>query len=490
MITLCQATLRDPPRDVAVPEYDRSALVPGVVHVGLGNFHRGHQAAYLDALMRRGLGAAWGVCGVGVTPSGGRRESLRKQDFLYTLTTKAADGARTSTVLGPLIGYLKASDDPQAVVNRIASPTTQIVSLTITEGGYFVDQVSGDFLSDAPAIRADLTAPKPDATIFGLVTQAMRHRMADGSGGLTIMSCDNIESNGEVARRAFLGFAQLHDPEVADWMSDHVTFPNSMVDRVVPTTSPADLAHLEAAHGYRDRWPLTAEPFSQWVLEDTFAGPRPALEEVGVDLVPDVEPYEIMKLRLANGTHQALCFFGYLLGYTYVHEAIADPDIRRLLYRYVDDEAVPTLRPIPGVDPNAFGRKVIERFSNPQLQDTLSRICAETSDRIPKFLLPVAFSRLAAGGRAPICAAVVAAWARYADGTDQRGGVIDVQDPRRDAIMEAARAARAQPTAFLADASLFGDLAKRPGFAHDFAAALELLYREGARATLQTVLDG
>lgn len=388
-------------------------------------------------------------------------------------------------MIGSLNGYRYAPDAPAGLVAKIADPAIRVVSLTITEGGYGIDPATGEFTAESDDIQADLRADTPNQTAFGIVLQAMRLRRARGDGALTIMSCDNIQHNGSVARAAFLGFAERKDPGLARWMREHIAFPSSMVDRVTPGTLDADRAYLERAYGYWDRSPVTCEPFCQWVLEDTFAAGRPPLEDAGVDIVTDVEPYELMKLRLANGTHQALCYFGYLLGHRYVHEAINDPDIQALVLRYIDEEAVPTLRPIRGVDPRAYGRAVIKRFGNPEIQDPLTRICADTSDRIPKFLLPVVTAQLELGGPVQQCATVVASWARYAEGVDEQGRPIDVVDPRRDTLMAAARQQQSKPTAFIGDSSVFGDLAKSPRFARDYADALERIRLKGARVALR-----
>jgi len=484
MQELSNATLASLPAEVAVPRYDRGALRSGIVHIGVGHFHRAHQAMYLDALMRQGTAMNWAIRGAGVRPGDARiSAALVAQDYLYTLTVKEPDGSRHSQVIGSLNGYRYAAGDPAALVAQIADPAIRIVSLTITEGGYGIDPATGGFTPESATIQADLRDETPNRTAFGVVLQAMRLRRSRGDGGLTIMSCDNVEHNGRVASEAFLGFAELKDPGLARWMRRNLTFPSSMVDRVTPGTVDADRGYLEQAYGYRDRWPMTCEPFHQWVLEDTFVAGRPPLEDAGVELVTDVEPYELMKLRLANGTHQALGYFGSLLGHQYVHEAIADPDIQALLARYID-EAVPTLRAIAGVDPHAYGRTIISRFGNPEIRDPLTRICANTSERIPKFLLPVVTAQLAAGGEVRQCAAVVASWARYAEGVDEQGRPIDVVDPRRDTLVAAARKQGANPTAFLEDRSVFGDLAQRAPFARAYLDALELIRAKGVRVAL------
>lgn len=486
MMNLSNAVLGSLPASVAVPAYDRTALVPGIVHLGMGHFHRAHQALYLDDLLAKGLGQGWAVLGAGVRPEEFRmRDALVAQDGLYTLTEKHANGAWTNRVVGSIAGYLWAPDDPELVVRRIADPTTRIVGLTITEGGYEIDQVTGAFAPHSAAVLEDLRSERGALSAFGVVVSAMRLRREQGLPGLTIMSCDNVQENGRIAETAFLGFAERVDPKTAEWMRREVTFPNSMVDRVTPGTVDEDRDYLARELGLRDRWPVTSEPFRQWVLEDRFAVGRPPFEEVGVDVVTDVEPYELAKLRLANGTHQALCYIGFLLGHHYVHEAITDPRIRSMLLRYIDDEAVPTLKPIAGLDLNAYGRTVVERFSNPEIRDPLSRICAETSDRIPKFVLPVVHRQLETGGSTRVCATVVAAWARYALGTDEQGRPIDVVDPRREALRAAAEAESAEPGAFLADRTLFGDLISSETFRTEVHEAFERFRTVGAA----TVLD-
>ncbi len=483
---LRDATLPDLPDGVRAPGYDRSALRAGIVHVGVGHFHRAHHALYLDDLFTAGLAHDWAVSGLGVMPGDGAlRDALGQQDWLYTLTEKTADGQWDSRVIGAIRGYDYAPADPERAVERLADPATRIVSLTITEGGYDVDNLTGEFVGSSTTVQADLAADRPLSTVFGLVLEAMRRRRAEGLGGLTVMSCDNVQGNGHVASAAFLGFARMKDPAMAAWMEDHLSFPNSMVDRVTPRTVDADRQYLRETYGLVDRWPVTSEPFRQWVIEDRFVAGRPPYEEAGVEIVADVVPYELMKLRLANGTHQALCYFGHLLGYEYVHEAITDPDVRAMLLRYLDEEAVPTLEPITGVDFTAYGRTVLERFGNPQIRDSLTRICEDTSDRIPKFLLPGVFDQLQDGGPVEVCAAVVASWARYAEGVDEKGQPIDVRDPQRDELMRRAQKQRTDPLAFLRNRAIFGDLAERPQFVEPYLRALATFRTGGARAVLR-----
>nr|BFF21382.1 hypothetical protein GCM10025730_49030 [Promicromonospora thailandica] len=361
------------------------------------------------------------------------------------------------------------------------------MSLTITEGGYNFDQVTGEFDVTAPAVVADARPGAVPTTVFGYVVEALARRRARGVPPFTVMSCDNVQGNGAKARAVFAAFAALRDPELGAWVHNAVAFPNSMVDRITPVTTDADRALVRDRFGVEDRWPVVAEPFFQWVLEDDFPQGRPPLEHAGVQLVADVEPYELMKLRLLNVSHQALAYLGWLSGYRYAHEAVADPLLARFVRDYMD-EATPTLRPVPGVDLGEYKATLVERFGNPEVADTLARLCAETSDRIPKWLVPLVRERLRAGGGVTRSAAIVASWARYAEGTDEQGEPIAVVDRLADVLVARARSQRdGDPLAFLRDPALFGDLVDEPRFTGPYLDALGSLHRSGAQATLRTL---
>jgi mannitol 2-dehydrogenase len=317
------------------------------------------------------------------------------------------------------------------------------------------------------------------------VIEALARRRTAGVQPFTVMSCDNIPGNGHVAKKMLTSFARLKDPELADWIEREVRFPNSMVDRITPVTTDADRAALAEKFGIDDGWPVVCEPFTQWVLEDDFGAGRPPYEDVGVQLVADVEPYELMKLRLLNASHQALCYLGYLAGYRYAHEVCQDKLFVDFLLGYMDFEGAPTLPPVPGVDLDGYQRKLIERFANPEVRDTLARLCAESSDRIPKWLVPVIREQLAAGREIKRSALVVAAWARYAEGTDEEGEPIEVVDRLRDKLVERAQHNRDDPLLFVSDRDLFGDLVEDERFVQTYTTALSSLYERGARATLE-----
>ena len=372
---------------VTLPTYARAALRRAIVHLGVGGFHRAHQALYLDDLAQRGISLDWGERGVGLLPADRRMaEALGPQDCLYTVVERSAE-RDTARIVGSLGGYLFAPEDRTRVLELLVDPATRIVSLTITEGGYLVDDKTGVFDADDPAVRGDTDLDVPK-TAFGYLCSALARRRAAGTPPFTVLSCDNLQGNGRVARTAVVSFAGLHDEALAAWIDANVAFPNAMVDRITPQTTDADRAMVAQVFGIADAWPVMTEPFRQWVIEDTFAYGRPPLEEVGVQIVPDVHPYETMKLRLLNASHQALAYLGYLAGHRYVHDAAADPALRTLIARMMDEEVTPLLPPVPGVDLVDYKRSLLERFSNPKIKDTLARLAFAGSDRMPKFLLP------------------------------------------------------------------------------------------------------
>ncbi|MGV0157161.1 mannitol dehydrogenase family protein [Rhodococcus sp. GB-02] len=481
-------TVHDFDTSLQVPNYDRSKVTTGIVHFGVGGFHRAHQAMYIDTLLRRGEGFDWGICGVGVMPSDKRmRDALRAQDGLYTLALKHADGTLEGRVIGSIVEYLFAPDDPQAVIEKMASESTKIVSLTITEGGYNISDSTGEFDSSNPDVVHDLEPGTLPRTTFGLICAALALRRDRGLAPFTIMSCDNIEGNGSVARNAFGAFAALKDPELAEWTEKYGAFPNSMVDRITPVTTAEVTAEIAETFGVEDQWPIAAEPFTAWFLEDEFTMGRPPLENAGVNLVPDVRPYELMKLRLLNASHQGIAYFGYLAGYRLVHEACQDELLSGFLLDYMNLEATPTLDPVPGVDLDQYKKTLIERFSNPHVRDTIARLCAESSDRIPKWLLPVIRNQLDAGGSINLSTAIVASWARYAEGSDENGDPINVVDQMADTLVPLAQKQSSDPLAFIGNRQVFGDLVDDRRFVASFRKTLDSLHSVGARKTLEEV---
>lgn len=489
--TLSAVTLSTLHDFIEVPDFDREEIRQGIVHIGVGNFHRAHQALVINRLLQQGGAEDWAICGVAALPSDevlARR--MQGQDGLYTLVEKHADGVWDFSVIGSITQVLFAPDGAEGVLAKLTEPNIRIVSLTITEGGYNMHPDTGEFMLDTPAVAADLQPSAIPRTVFGLITEALARRRSAGLQPFTVMSCDNIQHNGDVAKTMFTAFAEARDPEFADWMREQVSFPNSMVDRITPVTTEQDMANVEEAIGVRDDCPVLCEPFLQWVVEDDFPTGRPSWETAGVHVTNDVAPYEKMKLRLLNVSHQGLAYFAHLMGYVYVHDATRDPLISTFLRLYMDKEATPTLDPVPGVDLESYKAELIERFANPEVQDTVARLAAESSDRIPKWLLPVIRERLAQGGDVRLSAAIVASWARYAEGIDESGQPIAVVDPLRDELIPIAQSQVRNPAAFIENRKLFGDLVDDERFREPYLAALEHLQQDGARDTLEWLLKG
>ncbi len=473
-----------------VPGYDHRAVTPGVVHLGVGAFHRAHQAYYADRLLEMGEDPSWGIAGIGVKPvDAAVRDALVPQGGRYTLVMKDSS-SREARVVGSIVDYRLAPDDVEAAIERLAAPSTRIVSLTVTEGGYYNDPNTGEFMADEPDVAHDVANPSAPRTHFGLIAEALRRRQARDIPAPTLLTCDNIQGNGHVFRTAMLDFARLQDPALADRIAADVVFPNTMVDRITPRTTDANRAEVAAEWGIEDAWPIVSERFVQWVVEDRFPTGRPAWEKVGVQMVDDVFPYELLKLRILNATHQLLAYLGFLAGYTYVDEAASDPLFVELQRRYMHREGFPTLRPVPGTDVPAYGEEIIQRFSNTEIKDTLARLCTESSTYVSTFVLPVLRDNLASGGDIGVQTLLVAAWARYLEGTDEQGQPIEVVERRWEDLHARALAHRADPRAFLAGNAVLGDLADDERFAAAFAAASSAIHAKGARGAITALLAG
>jgi mannitol 2-dehydrogenase len=481
-IPLSAATLdRLDPR-VVVPTYDRSVLGRGILHIGVGSFHRAHQAVYLDDLCARGI-TDWSITGAGVLPGdAAMAEVLGRQDGLYTLVTRDRAGT-TVRVIGSILDYVLAAPDVAPLVERLARPETRIVTLTITEGGYPVDEATG-------AYRPPPTGALPPA--FEAIARALRTRRAGGLGGFTVLSCDNVMHNGAIARAATLGVAAEVEPGLDEWVAANVSFPNSMVDRITPATADADRTFLAEEYGVLDGWPVVAETFIQWVIEDDFPYGRPPFEDVGALFTADVQPYETLKLRLLNAGHSCLAYLAALAGLVYVHEVMADPVFARFLQRFHDEEAGPSLPPVAGIDVEQYKAKVAERFANPEVRDQVARICLDGSSKFPKFLIPTIESQLDRGGQVRLSALALAGWCQYLLGRDEKGGELTLShDPRLDVAREHARASVGAPAAFLRFEQVFGSrLPGDPAFEPAFVAALSSLREAGVRPTLERWLRG
>jgi len=476
-VELATATLGDLDTRVSTPGYDRAALAPGIVHIGVGGFHRAHQAVYLDDLLRAGE-TGWSITGAGVLPADAAMDAaLRSQDCLYTLITRDVHGTDVR-VIGSIVDYVLASPDLAPLVGRLARPETRIASLTITEGGYPVDEASGAFLPP-PADRL------PPA--FVALARGLAARRDAGSGGLTVLSCDNVMGNGATARTATLGVCAMVEPGLEQWVERNVSFPNGMVDRITPQTNDADRDFLLDEYALRDRWPVAAETFIQWVIEDEFACGRPRWEDVGVLLTHDVRPYETLKLRILNAGHSTTTYMAALLGLTFIHEIMADPLLARYLERFHDDEATPSLPPVAGIDVEEYQRVVRERFANPAVRDQVARVCLDGSSKWPKFLIPTIESQLQRGGPVELSALALASWCQYLLGRDDQGRDLTLSaDPRMERARQLARASVAEPAAFLGFDEVFGArLPHDDRFAASFTRALSSLREVGTHRTLE-----
>jgi mannitol 2-dehydrogenase len=393
------------PAGVRTPQYDPAAVTTGIVHIGVGGFHRSHLAVYVDDLLAQGH-LTWGICGIGTLPADRRmHDVLAGQDHLYTVATLVDGDRRDLRVIGSIVDHLLVEDDLQAVLSVMTAPSTRIVSLTITEGGY-AQGADGSFDASDEGIQADAAAPARPRTAFGLIVEALERRRQAGLASVTVMSCDNLPGNGSATKDAVLGLARLRDPALAEWIEAETTFPSSMVDRITPVTTPGLVTSVADA-GIDDQWPVPAESFTQWVLEGRFAAGRPPFEDVGVQLVDDVAPYELMKLRLLNGAHQVIAHLGLPAGHEYVHEAVGDAELLGTVRAYLQDEVRPTLAPVPGVDVDDYIDTLLERFANPAIADTLERLAADAHNRLRQFVVPVVADRAAQGLTSPIARQVL-----------------------------------------------------------------------------------
>ena len=476
---------------VKLPTYEIASTTQGIAHIGVGGFHRAHQAYYTDALMNTGVGLDWSICGVGLRAEDRKaRDDLAGQDYLFTLYELGDTDDTEVRVIGSISDMLLAEDGAQALIDKLADPAIRIVSLTITEGGYCIDDSNGEFMAHLPQIQHDLTHPSAPKTVFGFICAALTKRRAAGTPAFTVMSCDNLPHNGAVTRKALLAFAALHNAELHDWIKANVSFPNAMVDRITPMTSTEHRLQLADKHAVDDAWPVVCEPFVQWVLEDRFVNGRPAWEKVGVQFTDDVTPYEEMKIKLLNGSHLALTYLGFLKGYRFVHETMNDPLFVRYMRAYMDLDVTPQLSPVPGIDLTDYKNTLVERFSNQAIADQLERVCSDGSSKFPKFTVPTINQLIADGRDTRRAALVVAAWALYLKGVDENGETYSIPDPRA-VFCQALVAEDALITQrLLAVEEIFGTaIPDSPEFVAAFDWCCNSLREVGVSRTLERILD-
>ncbi|HXT09639.1 MAG TPA: mannitol dehydrogenase family protein [Roseiarcus sp.] len=483
MSRLSLNTLDRLPATVARPRYDVAAVRVGVVHLGVGAFHRAHQAVYLDDRLAAGE-TQWAICGASLrSPQTSR--ALDPQDRLYALSVRSEAG-EDLRVIGALRQLVGAGE---ALLAAMSDPAVRIVTLTVTEKGYCHDPAARQLDELHPDIRHDLANPRTPRSAPGFLVEALARRRSAGTAPFAIVSCDNLPSNGVTARAVIARLAQLRDADFGRWVSGEVAFPSTMVDRIVPATTDEDRARIAAGLGVEDAWPVVSEPFSQWVIEDRFPSGRPRFEDSGATLVGDVAPFELAKLRLLNGAHSALAYLGYLAGYETVAEAMADENLAGLVAGLMTQEAAPTLDARATGDLDPYIARLLARFRNPALRHRTWQIAMDGSQKLPQRLLETARARLAAGQPIERLALGVAAWMRYVVGVDEQGRAIDVRDPlaaRLKAIAErqGLEATRLAP-ALAAVGEVFGaDLAADPRFLAAVTSALAALIAKGARRTV------
>jgi mannitol 2-dehydrogenase len=467
---------------VQLPGFNPALVTAGIAHLGLGGFHRAHMARYTHNLMEHRADALpWGIIGAGLMPADRRmRESLAPQDNLYTLVERGS-AQETVTVIGSLADVVFAGESSAALLAAIEQPQIRVVSLTVTEHGYCLNRSTKQLDPDHPLIRKDLAQPEQPTGAIGIVVESYRRRMGTGQPPFTALSCDNIQHNGTVLRDAVLALAGLRDPKLADWIADNGCFPSTMVDRITPVTADADIAALTEHYGIIDRWPVFAEQFTQWVIEDRFPAGRPAWEDVGAQFVTDVAPYEFMKLRLLNASHLAVSGTGRLAGYVTIDEAMADSLIRRYMAALMDRETGPTLPDVPGIDLALYKATLIERFANPAIRDTVERV---NTDAPLNILVDPIRDRLRTGGSVELLALALAAWLRRVRGDDEQGQPIDIRHPLADELRAKAIEGGPDPRPLLAITQLFGLTGADPRLQEPVAHWLTSLYAKGARQTL------
>ena len=484
MIRLSDATLHDLPAAVARPTYDRASLSPGIVHIGLGNFHRAHQAWYLHRLLQLGLAGDWAIVGAGVRPyDSAQREKLLAQDCLSTLIELDPSGT-SAEVVGSMIDYLPVEEGHAALIRRMSDPAIRIVALTVTEGGYHIDPATKGLDAAHPDIRHDAANPDRPRTAFGAMAAALRLRRDRGVGPFTGLSCDNLQGNGAVLRRTVVSLARASDPDLAEWIDANCTFPNSMVDCIVPSTGHRELA-LSREFGIEDAVPVTHENFRQWVIEDAFCAGRPDWDLVGATFSDRVHDYEAMKLRMLNAGHQILANAGEILSVETISGCMAHPPIRALFRRVQQEEIVRHVKPVRDATPEAYLDLLVRRFSNPAIVDTTRRVAFDGSSRHPGFVLPILRDGLRSGAPVEGLALVEALWARMCEGTREDGSAIEPNDPFWDALQATATVARNRPRAWLEQRRIYGDLVEAPRFVTSFERWLDGIWSDGCDAALR-----
>lgn len=486
LIKIRYATLQDLPADIQRPNYTPDQLTPGIVHVGIGNFHRAHQAWYLHRLMQQNRAFDWAIVGSGVRVGYDTkmRQRLLEQDCLTTLVELDPEGV-TAEVIGSMVDYIPVEKGNHALIQMMIDPNIRIVSLTVTEGGYYIDPVSGAFDTNHPEIRFDSENPARPNTVFGAIVAALKQRRERDQIPFTVLSCDNLMSNGAVTRQAVITLAGMSDPALAEWIAENCCFPNSMVDCIVPATGEKELS-LARELGIRDEVPVTHENFRQWVIEDNFCAGRPDWHLVGVTFTDSVRAYEAMKLRILNAGHQIVANAGEILSLETIAEAMADKSIAALFRKVQINEIVPCVAAVPDIEPKQYVDLVEERFRNQAIVDTTRRVAFDGATRHTGFILPIINERIAVGGSTEGLALVEALWARMCTGIREDGSLIEPNDPEWDQLRSVAIAARENPVVWLEQTQIYGVLGKNTAFRNSFDYWLTMIWEQGVRATINS----
>ncbi|MGJ8547555.1 MAG: mannitol dehydrogenase family protein [Sulfitobacter sp.] len=465
------------------PTYDRAALTPGIVHIGVGNFHRAHLAWYLHRLMQQGQAGDWAIIGAGLRPyDAAMRDRLIAQDCLTTLI-QLDPGGISAEVTGPMIDYLPIAPDNAPLIAAMADPAIRIVSLTVTESGYYIDPVTKQFDAAHPDLNHDAVYPDTPRSGFGAIIAALKLRRDSGAGPFTLLSCDNLQGNGHILRQTTVSLARMSDPALADWIDANVSFPCSMVDSIAPATGLKERA-LAHEFGIDDPAVVTHEAFRQWVIEDDFCAGRPAWEDVGATFSDNVHAYEMMKIRILNAGHQVLANVGEVLGLETIAQTMAHPGIRAFFGAVQRREIATTVAPVPEITPADYVALIERRFANPRIHDTVRRVAFDGSARHPGFVLPILRDQLATGGPVSGLALVEALWARMCAGTREDGALIAANDPLWAQLTDAARAARHDPALWLAQPGIYGDLQHAAPFAARFTHWFNLIWEKGSAAAM------
>ena len=489
-IKLKQQNINSIASQLPCPTYDRDLIKTGIVHIGVGGFHRSHQAYYIHQLLGDTQNSEWGICGIGIR-EGDRNIAtvLEQQDCLYTLITQHPEGNETCEVIGSIVDYIFAFETPDLAIDRMAHADTKIVSLTITEGGYNFNPNTGAFDFDNPDIQHDLQYPNNPKTVFGYLAAALEKRRNNGLVAFTILSCDNIQHNGAVTRSMFLSFVKKKNPSLYNWIKDEVCFPNSMVDRITPVTPQSSIDFLNTKHQLKDAWPIVCEPYIQWVIEDDFSNGRPPLEKLGVQFVPDVTPYEKMKIRLLNAGHSVLGIPGAIHGHDTINACMEDKIFATFMRQFMDNEVTPQLGEIEGIDLTDYKNSLEKRFANPNIKDGVQRICSESSAKLPKFLIPTVLENLATEGSIRYGTFILAAWCYYSDKRmDINHNEIDIIDERKEELHHNAKQYE-QNHSFLRIPDIFGSLLDNKRFVKEYSKMIEAIYKEPNIHELMTLIN-